>query len=172
MQRVLVIGSGGAGKSTLATRLGAITGLPVRHLDAIFWQPGWVEMPKPAWQETVAALAAEPAWIMDGNYGGTLDERLAACDTVVFLDLPRVVCAARVLRRGLRYRGRTRPDMAPGCPEQVTWEFLRWVWEYPKRRRSGILQRLDAVRGEKAVVHLRSAREVERFLARVAAAGA
>src|SRR5262245_11527403 len=106
MQRVLVIGSGGAGKSTFATRLGAATGLPVVHLDARYWRPGWVPTPKQEWTRAIDEISARDAWIMDGNYGGTLDRRLAACDTVLFLDLPRVVCLRRVLWRSLRYWGR------------------------------------------------------------------
>ena len=164
MRRVLVIGSGGAGKSTFAARLGAATGLPVIHLDACYWRAGWDPMPKDEWTRTVDALAARDAWVMDGNYGGTLERRLAACDTVVFLDLPRLVCLWRVTRRALRYRGRTRPDMAPECPERLTWEFVRWVWDYPRTRRPGILRRLADLAGTKRVVILESTRDVERFL--------
>ncbi len=71
---------------------------------------------------------------MDGNYGGTLARRLAACDTVVFLDMPRLLCLLRVVRCFLRYRGRSRPGMAAGCHEQLTWSFLCWIWQYPRRR--------------------------------------
>jgi adenylate kinase family enzyme len=70
MRRVLVIGSGGAGKSTFSVALGKRLELPVIHLDAHFWRPGWVETPKPEWRERVAQLAARDAWVMDGNYGG------------------------------------------------------------------------------------------------------
>lgn len=164
MQRVLVIGSGGAGKSTFSRRLGEATGLPVVHLDACHWRPGWVAAPKDEWMRIVDEIAARDAWIMDGNYGGTLDQRLAACDTVVFLDLPRVVCLWRVLWRSVRYRGRSRPDMAPGCPERMTWEFVRWIWTYPRKRRPDILRRLDALPAEKRVVILDSARATARFL--------
>ena len=135
MRRVILIGSGGAGKSTLAARLGRATGLPVHHLDAHYCRPGWVPTPEAGWDAKIAELAAGPAWIMDGNYGRTMDQRLAACDTVVFMDLPRTLRLARVLRRWLRYRGRTRPDMNGGCHEQITWEFVRWVWRYPRDRR-------------------------------------
>ena len=163
MRRVLVIGSGGAGKSTFAARLGAKTGLPVVHLDACYWHAGWVPTPKDEWARAVDAMTAEDAWVMDGNYGGTLDRRLAACDTVVFLDLPRSLCLWRVLRRALRYRGRTRPDMATGCPERLTWEFVRWIWEYPRTRRPEILRRLTQLAPRQQAVILRSRREVERF---------
>jgi adenylate kinase family enzyme len=163
MRRVLVVGSGGAGQSTLAARVGERTGLPVVHRDALYWHPGWTPTAPEAWRAAVAALVAADAWVMDGNYGGTLDIRLRACDTVVFLDLPRLVCLARVIGRWARYRGRSRPDMAPGCPERLTWEFLRWVWEYPSRRRPALLQRLAAC--DREVVVLRSRRAVARFVA-------
>ncbi|PTL80863.1 DNA topology modulation protein [Vitiosangium sp. GDMCC 1.1324] len=164
MKKVLVIGSGGAGKSTFAARLTAKTGLPLVHLDSVYWRPGWEETPKDEWRRTVERLVAGEAWLMDGNFGGTLELRLAACDTVVFLDLPRTLCLWRVLMRRLRYLGRARPDMSPGCPERLTWKFLHWIWTYPRLRRPEILARLDALRGEKNVVVLRSQREVEEFL--------
>jgi adenylate kinase family enzyme len=77
MRRVLVIGSGGAGKSTFATRLAQLTGLPLFHLDALYWKPGWVETPKEVWSRTMGQLIAGARWVMDGNYGGTLEQRLA-----------------------------------------------------------------------------------------------
>ncbi len=163
MNRVLIIGCGGSGKTTFAQRLGAMLGLPVIHLDAHYWRSGWVAAPAEEWARTVERFAAEPSWVMDGNYGGTLDTRLAACDTVIFLDLPRRVCLWRIVKRWLRYRGRSRPDIAPGCPEQLSWEFIAWVWSYRKTRRPKILERLREVRHARAVV-LSSRGEVERFL--------
>ena len=164
MQRVLVIGSGGAGKSPFAARLGAATGLPVVHLDAYYWRAGWDPTPADEWTRTVDALAAGDAWVMDGNYGGTLDRRLAACDTVVFLDLPRLLCVWRIVARWLRHLGRTRPDMAPGCPERMTWEFLRWGWHYPRDRRPTVLRKLDALAPPRRAVVLRTRGAVEAFL--------
>jgi adenylate kinase family enzyme len=167
MQRVLVIGSGGAGKSTLARRLAERTGLPLVHLDAVYWRAGWVETPKQEWASTVETMLAEERWIMDGNFGGTLERRLEACDTVVFLDMPRLLCLWRVLARRVRMHGRSRPDMAAGCEERISWEFLGWIWTYPAERRPKILDRLARLRAEQRAVVLRSPREVERFLAAV-----
>lgn len=168
MRRVLVIGSGGSGKSTLAARIGTRMGLPVVHLDALYWRPGWVSTPAAEWAELVGAIAARDRWVMDGNYGGTLEARLRACDTVIFLDTPRLVCLWRVLARWARHRGRSRPDMGPNCPERLDGEFLqflRWVWSYPSRQRPAILARLQEAAGEKRVFVLRSAADVERFVA-------
>ncbi|HEY4056911.1 MAG TPA: DNA topology modulation protein [Kofleriaceae bacterium] len=164
MRRVLVIGSGGAGKSTLSRRLGERTGLPVLHLDALHWRAGWVASPKDEWARTIDELTARDAWIMDGNYGGTLDRRLAVCDTVIFIDLPRTLCLRRVLWRALRYRGRTRPDMADDCPEHITLEFVQWIWRFPHVQRPKILRQLKELPAEKRVVILRSTRAVDQFL--------
>jgi adenylate kinase family enzyme len=133
MRKVLVIGSGGAGKSTFARRLGARLKIKVIHLDSLYWRPGWAETPKAEWLKCVEELLKEESWIMDGNYSGTLELRLESCDTVIFLDLPRSVCLWRVVKRLLQYRNRSRPDMADECPEKLNLEFLRWVWGYPRR---------------------------------------
>jgi adenylate kinase family enzyme len=164
MERVLVIGSGGSGKTTAAKILAGRLGLPLIHLDALYWRPGWIPTPADEWRRTVAELVARPRWVMDGNYAGTLDTRLASCDTVVFLDLPRRVCLWRIVKRRLRYSGRTRPDVAPGCPERLTWEFVKWVWSYPKRRRAGILDRLSKLTGRRVII-VSSRRYLDRFLA-------
>ena len=165
MRKVLVIGSGGAGKSTFARRLGAALGVEVLHLDALYWNPGWVETPKAEWLAKVGELLRRDSWVMDGNYSGTLDVRFEACDTVVFLDMNRVVCLWRVLKRRILYRAASRPDMAPGCPEQLTLEFARWVWKYPDRTRPRVVEMLEANEGGKRIVWLRSGADVEKFFA-------
>jgi adenylate kinase family enzyme len=101
---------------------------------------------------------------MDGNYGGTLERRLAACDTAIFLDLPRVVCLMRVLKRRLQFHGRARPEMNSGCPERLSWEFLRWIFSYPTQRRPAILARLAGLRPDQRSFVLTSKAEMEQFL--------
>jgi adenylate kinase family enzyme len=164
MKRVLVIGSGGAGKSTFARRLGERLGLPVIHLDRLYWRPGWVETPEDEWRRKVEELCAGESWVMDGNYSGTLDVRLAACDTVVFLDLPRTLCLWRVLKRAIIYWGASRPDVAEGCHENLNMEFFLWVWNYPRRSRPKVLSRLEEYGRDKQIVILLSSAEVEKFL--------
>lgn len=133
MKRVIIIGSGGAGKSTLARRLGHATGIDVIHLDSLFWRPNWTPTPKEEWVEKVAELIDRDSWIIDGNFGGTRELRMAACDTIIWVDTPRSVCLYRALKRVLKYRNRSRPDMADGCNEKLDLDFLRWIWNYPKR---------------------------------------
>ena len=158
-----MVGSGGAGKSTFARRLGERTGLPVVHLDRHYWKPGWVETPRDEWRVLQTGLVAADRWIMDGNYGGTLDVRLGRADTVVVLALSPLRCVTRVLRRSLGNRGRA--IQADECPERLDPTFLRWVWRYPKDSRP----RLDAaiVRHDHlAVVELTTPAAIEAFLQR------
>ena len=165
MHRCLVLGSGGAGKTTFSLALGEITGLPVVHLDRHFWQPGWRPLTSEAWEARVRELVQRPAWIMDGNYGGTLELRLAFADTVVFLDTSRVECLTGVVRRRWAWRGRSRPSLPDGCPERVTPGFLHWLWTYPTRRRPALLARFRELGPETAVHVLRGLRDQDRFLA-------
>lgn len=167
MERIAIIGSGGAGKSTLAQAVGARLNVPVYHLDQVFWQPGWKALPRAEWIARHHALCAEPRWVLDGNYGSTMDYRLLSCDTVIFLDISRWRCLYRVVRRWLRYAGRTRPDMTPDCPERLTWAFLHWIIMYSHVKRPAILKKIEALQATKSVYHLRSIREVNRFLERL-----
>src|SRR5262245_12661327 len=106
----------------MAVRLGRILNLPVIHLDAEHWRPGWVEPPKAEWQAKVRELAAREQWVMDGNFSGTFPERVDAADVIILLTLPRAQLVWRLYRRAFRYRGRVRPDLAPECPEK--WPSL------------------------------------------------
>ena len=164
MQRVAVIGSGGAGKSTLARQMGERLGLEVIHLDQLFWNPGWEPTPADRWRAIQARLVEGERWVMDGNYGATLPIRVAAADTVVFVDLPRRVSIARAVLRSWRSRGRD--VQAFGCPERVDREFLVWMWRFPRDSRPIVLAALaeHAVDGT-TVVTLRSRSDVARFLA-------
>ena len=167
-QRIMIIGCGGAGKSTLARQLGELLDLPVIHLDTHFWQPGWVEMPKAEWLRTVETLTQGDRWIIDGNYTGTLHIRFAAADTVLFLDYSRWLCLWRVIGRIVRYYGQTRPDLGPGCQERFDWSifpFIRWVCiDFPRRSRVRIMKLLEQCTDELKIVTHRSPRETRRLL--------
>lgn len=166
MKKILIIGSGGAGKSTLSRRLHDATGIEVIHLDKVFWRPNWIETPKDEWEKTIENLLKKDAWIMDGNYGGTLEMRIEACDTVIFLDLPGTICVWRAFRRSLFYRKDSRPDMAAGCAEKIDLEylkFLKWIWDYPRRTKPKVEALLKQFQNTKKIVRLKSTKEVENF---------
>jgi adenylate kinase family enzyme len=168
MRRIAAIGCGGSGKTVLATRLGEKLSLPVHHLDRLFWRSGWQETPKDEWRALQEKLCAQDEWIVDGNYGGTMDIRLAAADTIIFLDIPTLTCLLGAVQRFLRFRGSSRPEMAEGCPEKLGWDYLKWICAYRRDRRPKIMARLGALASDKRVVVLDSRRAIERFLAKEA----
>jgi adenylate kinase family enzyme len=168
MKRILIIGSSGSGKSTLARRLGATLELPVIHLDRHYWHPGWVGTPQAEWQRKTEELVQREEWIIDGNYRGTLETRLAAADSVVFLDLPPWMCALRALKRRIEYRNRPRPDIADGCMEPLLdpqlFQFMRHVLSYPDRAKPYVMKQLTEIADEKRIILLKSTRDVNNFL--------
>jgi adenylate kinase family enzyme len=163
MKRVVIIGCGGAGKSTLAQELGKRTGLPVIHLDSIFWLPGWVEMNRDEFDRKIRAELEKEQWIIDGNYNRTMPERIARCDTIIYLDFPRIVCLYGIFKRLLTNIGKTRPDMGEGCPERIDWEFLKWVWNYNKDKRERNYRLLNEATHAETIV-LKNRRAVKKFL--------
>ena len=162
-KRILVIGSGGAGKSTFARELARLTGLPLVHLDLHYWKPGWVQTPKAEWDEHVRQLSAADAWIMDGNYGGSLPLRVQRCDAIVFFDMPRLVCLHGVVQRWFVHQFKPRADLAEGCPEKLDFAFLQWIWNFPRNSRLTIVAALQQAEPEVEVLtitrraHARSA---------------
>jgi adenylate kinase family enzyme len=135
----------------------------VTHLDRLFWQPGWQATGKAEWREIQHGLVADDDWVLDGNYDSSLDIRLAAADTVIFLDFPRRICLTRVMRRTIASRGRD--TQAPGCPDKVDAEFLRWIWNYRAESRPKVLAAISEHGKNAEQLILRSPREVREFLA-------
>jgi adenylate kinase family enzyme len=163
-RRWLILGSGGSGKSTFAREMAECLGLPVIHLDQHFWKAGWVEIDKSDWANKVTDLSASDAWIMDGNYGGTISRRLPRAECAVLLDPPVWTCLWGILRRALFFRGTTRPDIAEGCEERLPdWKFVWFVGTYKWRSRPRVLRRI-AEAEHVTLYHLKGRRAARRFL--------
>jgi adenylate kinase family enzyme len=155
MRRVVIIGRGASGKSTLAASLGEITGLPVIELDKFFWRPGLVATPRDQWVAVQEGFVAEEGWIMDGDLGpyDVVEVRLRAADTILFLDFSLLRCGWRAIRRA-----HERAD------------FWRWLLSYRWQSRP-ILMRAIANHAIKADLHIfRNPRALSRFVAGVARA--
>ena len=163
MNRIIIIGCGGAGKSTLARKLGEKLDLPVVHLDKLFWNPGWEHKTREEFDALLAEELAKDRWILDGNFDRTLTMRMARCDTVIYLDFNRVACLLGVLKRVITTYGRVRPDMGDGCPEKFDLQFLKWVWGFNKDKRESYYKMLNETEGIETIV-LKNRRMVKRFL--------
>lgn len=160
----MIIGCGGAGKSTLARKLGKITGLPVVHLDQIFWSPGnWEHLEKQEFDALLAQEMEKPRWILDGNYNRTMQMRLESCDTVIYLDFCRVTCIMGWLKRVIANWGKARIDMAPGCKEWFDPEFLKWLWTFNSKYRKKYRSMLEDLH-DKRVYIFKNRRQVREFL--------
>ena len=160
----MVVGCGGAGKSTFSRALGDLTGLPVVHLDRLYWRPGWGEPPKAEWRARVEREAAKDRWILDGNYGGTLRERICRADAVVFLDLGPLTCTVGVLKRTFVGRFKHRPDLPEGCRDTVDWEFLKWVWQFRQHSRPRVLEAVAAAPTELLFLRLETRKAMRALL--------
>jgi adenylate kinase family enzyme len=133
-RRIVILGCSGSGKSTLARAIGAKIALPVVHLDALYWEPGWVECETQEFIRRVEAAHAGEAWVSDGNYASkTWPIRIPRAELILKLDCPRWLCLWRVTRRWLTHIGRTREDIGADCPEKIDLPFLEWIWNYEKR---------------------------------------
>ena len=167
MERVVIIGCGGAGKSTLARQLGEKTGLPVVHLDQIWWAPGnWKHLERGEFDELLKAEVEKPRWILDGNFNRTIELRLEKCDTVIYLDMNRFVCLSSWIKRVVTNWGSARPDMAQGCSEWFDPDMAKWIWKFNAQNRKRYYELLARLDG-KDVYILKNRRAVKKFLKQV-----
>jgi adenylate kinase family enzyme len=165
MNRIVVVGCQGSGKTRLSLALGARLGLPVVHLDVLYWRPGWKESDTAGFRARVSEAIAADGWIVDGSFWGlALDLTLARAERFVVIERPRWLCLWRVLWRSAFQRSGSRTDLPEGCPEQFDWNLLKQVWRYEDERRPRIEAELLKHGGHVPVVRLRNDREIAAFV--------
>lgn len=158
MKKVIIIGCPGSGKSTLARKLSHMTKLPLYHLDLMNWQSNKTTVERDLFIERQMKVLNQEAWIIDGNYGSSLELRFKACDTIVFLDYPLEVCLEGVMNRV----GTVRPDM-PWVEETLDDDFLDFIKGFPKTNRPKIVALINRY-SHKTCFHLKSREEANTFL--------
>ncbi len=163
MERILIIGCPGSGKTRLALALGEKLDLPVVHLDRLWWTGGWKNVSQEEFDSRLAMALHMDSWIIDGNYSRTMEARLEKCDTIVYLDYSRWECLLGMCQRVLGNYGKVRPDMAKGCPERFDWELVKFIWNFNKNNRVLTYTWIGRTRHAKAVV-LKNRKEAKRFL--------
>ena len=166
MQRILIIGNAGAGKSTFAKALAEKTKLPLIHLDKLFWHGNWEHRTREEFDILLEKELQQHQWIIDGNFNRTLPHRLSCCDTVFFFDLPAVTCLWGIIKRVLTNWGKTRPDMGGNCPERFDKQKLELaghVLTFNKQHRKHYYHLLKTATHANVIV-FRSRRQVRDFL--------
>ncbi|WP_123815529.1 topology modulation protein [Myceligenerans xiligouense] len=167
MQRIAIIGCGGSGKTYLANQLAGVLDLPLTHLDSVYYDTDWNPLPREEFAEVQRTLVARPRWLVEGNYTETLLIRLAAADTVIFLDLDAVTCLTGVFRRRLRYRGGQHAE--DGVYDRISWSFVRYIWGYRRTMRPRV-HRLLAEHGSHAeLITVTSRRQAAALVAQLRA---
>ncbi len=170
MKNVLIFGRSGAGKSSLAYRLGSKLDLPVFHLDKYFWMPGWVAKTKPEHAMDVQKiLATNDSWVIEGNYKkSALEARIKASDTIIVLDFGMLNCLYRVCKRSFAHKGTHRRDMNEGCKEDFfpRMELLLYIVNQRKTTIKPLLKMLEGYPDKKVVI-LRNQKEVDSWVAKL-----
>lgn len=135
MKKIIIIGCPGSGKSTLAKKLQKITGIPLFHLDMMYWNEDKTTVPKSLFLERLSKAMEGEEWIIDGNYSSTMEQRINACDTVIFLDYPLDICLHGVRER----RGKVRTDM-PWVEKEEDAEFTEFIKNYNLQSRPIVME--------------------------------
>ena len=161
MKKIIVIGCPGSGKSTFSIALHDRTGIPLFHLDMLKWNADRTTVSREVFMERLQRVLKLDEWIIDGNYGSTLEVRMEACDTAIFLDYPVEVCIAGVEER----RGKPRPDM-PWIEAEPDLEFIEFIKKYNEESRPKVIELLEKYK-EKNIIIFKSRAEADEYLRRL-----
>ncbi len=163
MEKIIIIGCPGSGKTTLAKLLGDKLNLPVVHLDRLQWKGNWETIRGEEFDNLLKAEMEKDAWIIDGNYNRTIPMRLQYCDTVIFLDYPTLVSISGALTRMIKNYGKVRQDMGGNCRERFDPKFFWFILTFNIKNRKRYYRMLEDTE-DKNVIILRSRKEAEKFL--------
>ena len=169
-KRILVVGCSGGGKSTLSLQIAARFGLAYVSIDRdVLWLPGWKQRDRAEQRAIILSKVEGERWIMDGTNPSTFDIRLPRTDFVIWVRMPRLLCIWGAVSRWIKWIGRTRPEMAPGCREKVDWEFLRFIWTFEEKFTPRVVTGLVEHGPDVPVFQLTSRRQMRELLDLLAA---
>ncbi|MBM3513459.1 MAG: hypothetical protein FJX59_07060 [Alphaproteobacteria bacterium] len=165
-RRLLVVGSPASGKSAVARRLGQLSKVPIHHLDALYYRPGWVDQNEQTWRDKVEEITASDEWVMDGNFLDSLDARAARAEAIIWLDYDRFETMRRVAARMVLPQPLPRPDIADGCVESWNVDFLIHAWKFFDTGRFRLETLTASLPKTKAVLRVTRPKDLDFFLRR------
>ncbi len=162
----MVMGCSGGGKSSLSKKIAKITGLRLIHMDFFYFEPNWIMRDNDMIMQDVLSAIKHDGWVFDGNHSSTQDARAEKSQMIIWVDIPRWRCLLNVVMRTWKYRGRARPDMADGCNERLTWDFIKFIWGFKHRGNVKIAKLIEDHQMAKFTFRLKSYAEVNALVAR------
>ncbi len=159
-QRICIIGRPGSGKSTFAKKLAEKTGLPLVHLDQLWWNENWVQSTKEEFDQKLEEKLKLESWIIDGDFSRTLKLRCAKADILYVYDLPKIQSLFGYLKRAIQNRGKSREDMPKNCVEKIELEFMKVIWDYKLPDLEGLHKEFPELK----IVVMKSHKEAEEIL--------
>jgi adenylate kinase family enzyme len=166
VDRIAILGCGGSGKTTVGRRLAAHLNVPLTHLDGLYYDSYWNTLPPEKFAALQEEIVAGPRWVIDGNFTASMPIRFARADTVIFLDIPPIVCLWGILQRRYKYRGGQ--HAAQGVYDRITWNFIRYVMGFRRSMRPRVRAMISQHATHADVVILTSRRAARRYLETVA----
>ena len=158
-KKIIVIGPSGAGKSYFSKQLAKITGLPLYHLDNIFWKEDKTHIPREEFDDKLLKILEQDKWIIDGDYSRTYEMRMQRADTIIFLDYPLEICL-----KGVESRiGKPRPDI-PWKEDVFDPEFKQWIIDWFKNTKPWVYHLIEKYKGSKNIVIFKTREEVDSYI--------
>ena len=163
MNKILIIGISGTGKTKLAKKLSNIFKIPITHYDELVWGEGWKEVDEKIVEQKLNEAVKKDKWIIEGYIQPAAKIKLEKADVVIYLDYSGFQAMIGGLQRWWQYRGKTRPEMAAGCIEKFDWDFLKVMWKREERPEIE-----EAIKGfENKVIRIKTRREADKFLTKL-----
>ena len=149
--RISIVGAPGTGKTTLANELSKIYNIPATHIDGIHHLENWQVRDKKERDEIILDIVEKERWIIDGTYHATLRTRAEKADAIIWLDYSSYAQLKGVVKRWIKSGGKEKPEI-PGCKEQLTFKFLKYVSKYNKEKRQIIVDNLEGINKNKIII--------------------
>jgi adenylate kinase family enzyme len=163
MKRILILGISGSGKSTLAKQLHGLSKIPVFHLDKIFWQPDWQFPDAEFWENSLLDISRHKYWIIEGNFESALELLVPKADTVIILNISKIKALFRVGTRWHRFRRKDRDDRPDGCKEKIDFDFIKYIWNFKKKREPSIRHSLKKRKPNAKIFWLYNKNDLQQF---------
>lgn len=164
-KKILILGNGASGKTTLAKKISSRLNMPILHLDSIYWDKNWEHSNQLLFLNSVNNFMKQEKWILEGTPMLGIKERILSADTIIFLDFSKLNCLKNALYRSLlNILKKEKPDDHGGCPAlKINFKTLKWIWKFNNEKRAIILNEIK-LSGAKNKIIIKNRYELNQLL--------